>query len=103
MLRLTCPCCGADGEETEFICGGEAHIVRPNGQTATDTDWAVYLFERENPIGPRLERWRHIYGCGKWFHVARDTVTQVIYGTYGIRAKAPPAEIAERMRRGQQT
>ncbi len=32
---------------------------------------ADYLFFRDNPKGVHLERWRHGFGCGQWFNVAR--------------------------------
>ncbi len=31
------------------------------------TEFEDYLFMRENPKGVHFERWRHAYGCGKWF------------------------------------
>ncbi len=93
MLFLTCPCCRAEGEETEFHPGGEAHIVRRAGDGDTDADLGRYLFERKNPKGLHFERWRHQYGCGKWFHVIRDTRTLEILGTYPIEAPSPPAEL----------
>ena len=100
MLRITCPCCGADAEETEFTRGSEAHIRRPDSQTAKDQGWAAYLHGRSNPAGPTLECWHHSYGCGKWFHLARDTVTQQIYATYSIRESGPPPEVIDRTRAG---
>ncbi|MEO1000945.1 MAG: sarcosine oxidase subunit delta [Pseudomonadota bacterium] len=96
MLMLTCPCCGVTAEETEFAPGGEAHLVRVTGDT--DGAFADYLFTRANPKGPHLERWRHAFGCGKWFHVARDTVTLEVYGTYPADVTAPPEEVQERIR-----
>lgn len=89
MLLLTCPCCGFAAEETEFHPGGEAHLVR-RGPGASDDAFAGYLFERANPKGVHFERWRHQYGCGKWFHVARCTETLAIFGAYA--ADAPPPE-----------
>ncbi|MEO1292019.1 MAG: sarcosine oxidase subunit delta [Pseudomonadota bacterium] len=97
MLLLTCPCCGATAEETEFHAGGEAHIVRLAGAENTDEELGAYLFNRKNPKGVHFERWRHVYGCGKWFHVARDTRTLEVYGTYDIEASAPPVELQERI------
>ena len=97
MLLLTCPCCGVDGEETEFAPGGEAHVSR----AAADSDDAAfyaYLFERKNPRGVHFERWRHAYGCGKWFHVARCTVTLEVFGAYAAQTHAPPESILEAIR-----
>lgn len=98
MLLITCPCCGAVGEETEFHCGGEAHIVRRAATEDSDGDLGAYLFERKNPKGLHVERWRHQYGCGKWFHVARDTRTLEIFGTYPITDTAPPEELIAKAR-----
>lgn len=92
MLMLTCPSCGVDAEETEFAPGGEAHLVR---RTA-DSDAAAfsdYLFARRNPRGVHFERWRHAFGCGKWFHVARCTRTLEVFGSYAASASRPPEEL----------
>ena len=97
MLLIHCPCCGAVAEETEFHCGGEAHIARRASAEATDAEFGAYLFDRANPKGVHFERWRHQYGCGKWFHMARDTRTLEIYGVYDIAATEPPAEILKRI------
>lgn len=84
MIILTCPCCGITGEETEFAPGGEAHLTR-FGPGSTDQDFTSYLFERRNPRGVHFERWRHAFGCGKWFHVARCTATLEVFGSYTAR------------------
>ena len=75
MLLIPCPWCG-ERDETEFRCGGEAHIVRPRQPSALSDDaWADYLFMRTNPKGMHVERWRHVHGCGRWFNLVRDTVS----------------------------
>lgn len=99
MLYIVCPCCGASGDEQEFHCGGEAHIVRRVADTDSDEDLGGYLFDRQNPKGLHFERWRHQYGCGKWFHIARDTRTMEIFGYYDITAAEPPAELLAEARR----
>lgn len=84
MLLITCPHCGARAE-IEFRCGGEAHIARPGPPDGvTDEAWADYLFYRENPKGDHRERWLHAAGCGRWFNLARDTVTHRISAIYPI-------------------
>ena len=88
MLILTCPHCGVDACETELSPGGEAHLKR-HGPEAGDEDFASYLFMRENPRGAHLERWRHAYGCGKWFLAARDTHTMRVWGTYPATLAGP--------------
>ena len=92
MLLLTCPYCGIACDETELAPGGEAHLTR-EGPGAEDEALEEYLFKRENPRGVHFERWRHAYGCGKWFHVARDTVTLEVYGTYSAQVNEPPEEV----------
>ena len=92
MLTLTCPYCGIRAEETELAPGGEAHLKR-FGPGASDEDFEGYLFARKNPRGVHFERWRHAYGCGKWFLAARDTVTLEVYGTYKAQTPFPTPEI----------
>ena len=93
MLLIDCPHCGLR-DETEFACGGEAHIARPLAENSiTDAEFADYLFLRDNPKGLFLERWRHTAGCRRWFNVARDTVTHEIIEIYpmGALPKSKPA------------
>ncbi len=99
MLLLTCPNCGLAVEETELAPGGAAHLTRA-GADASDETFEEYLFLRDNSKGPHLERWRHAYGCGKWFLAARDTATLEVFGTYPAQTKAPPPEILARMKKG---
>ena len=98
MLTLTCPCCGVTGEETEFAPGGEAHLKR-FGPGSSDEDFSAYLFSRKNPRGVHFERWRHAYGCGKWFHAARSTTTLEVYGTYPANVTQPPKEIMDEIKK----
>ena len=93
MLLIPCPWCGSR-DETEFTCGGEAHIARPKQPQALDDEaWAEYLFMRKNPKGVRFERWWHSHGCRRWFNVARHTVSDEILAVYRM-GEAPPT-IAE--------
>ena len=94
MLILDCPYCGVTAEETEFHGGGEAHLTR-YGPESTDQDFEDYLFQRENPKGVHFERWRHVNGCGKWFHAARCTMTLEVFGTYSAQTLTPPKAIKD--------
>ncbi len=97
MLLITCPVCGAGGDETDFHCGGQAHLRRPASHdpaSVTDEQQRSYLFLRHNPKGLHFERWRCDRGCGKWFHAARDTVTQEFKAFYGI-TELPPQELRD--------
>jgi sarcosine oxidase, subunit delta len=99
MLLIPCPWCG-EREETEFRCGGEAHIARPRQpQALADGEWADYLFMRSNPKGMHFERWRHIHGCGRWFNLARDTVSDRILAVYRMGEPPPRIEAAGEARR----
>lgn len=87
MLRISCPYCGVrDGAEYAF--GGPTHIVRP-AFGANDSEWTDYLFNRDNPQGLHYERWHHAYGCGRWFNVARNTVTHEILAVYRMGESRP--------------
>jgi len=92
MLVLTCPCCGVAAEESEFANGGEAHLKR-FGPGSDDAAFDAYMFSRKNPRGVHFERWRHAYGCGKWFIAARCTVTLEVFGTYPAQTTEPPAAV----------
>jgi sarcosine oxidase subunit delta len=82
MFLIACPWCGPR-DQSEFRCGGEAHIARPmDGAGMTDAAWGDYVFMRRNPKGPHRERWVHIHGCRRWFNVARDTATDTILAVY---------------------
>lgn len=94
MLLIPCPWCGLR-EESEFACGGEAHIARPKEPDAlSDAAWADYLFMRANPKGWHRERWNHAHGCRRWFNVVRHTVTHAILASYKIGEPPPDPEAA---------
>lgn len=96
MLTLRCPCCGVQADETELAGGGEAHVRRA-GPDSDDDAFEAYLFLRRNPKGVHFERWRHAFGCGKWFHAARCTATNEVFGTYSAQVEGPPQEILDRI------
>ena len=70
-------------DELEFTFGGTAHVQRP-AFTASDREWTDYLYVRDNPKGIHHERWLHAFGCGRWFNVARDTVSHEILAVYRV-------------------
>ena len=87
MLRISCPYCG-ERDEPEFVFGGPSHVMRP-GLEADDEIWTGYLFNRDNPVGLHFERWLHAYGCGRWFNVARNTLTHEILAVYAMGDPRP--------------
>lgn len=88
MLQIACPCCGVRDED-EFAYGGEAHRLPPEPGGASDAEWAEYLYLRDNPKGISFERWCHRFGCGQWFHVARDTLSHRIAAVYRVDEPRP--------------
>ena len=89
MLLITCPHCGPR-DETEFHCGGEAHVARPLDPAALDdAAWGEFIFMRHNPKGPFNERWVHAAGCRRWFNMVRDTVTHRILAVYPMGLRPP--------------
>ncbi|MBO2450084.1 sarcosine oxidase subunit delta [Actinomadura barringtoniae] len=78
MLSIPCPWCG-ERPETEFRYGGQAQVAFPaEPEALDDTEWAGYVFMRDNPKGWFEERWVHAAGCRRWFDLARHTVTYEI-------------------------
>ena len=51
---------------------------------------------RSNPKGVHFERWRHVHGCGRWFNVARDTVSDRILEVYAMGEPRPLIETPPR-------
>lgn len=98
MLTLHCPYCDIDADETELAPGGQAHLKR-FGPGSDDADFQSYLFDRANPVGVHFERWRHAYGCGKWFLAARDTMTLEVFGTYPAQVFEPPKAIEKAIKK----
>ncbi|MFQ5438637.1 MAG: sarcosine oxidase subunit delta [Paracoccaceae bacterium] len=98
MLILRCPYCNVDVDETDLTPGGEAHLKRA-GPGSDDATFESYLFWRKNPKGVHFERWRHSFGCTKWFHAARNTATLEVYGTYSAQTPKPPKSIIARIRK----
>jgi heterotetrameric sarcosine oxidase delta subunit len=89
MMQINCPWCGPRDEE-EFCCGGQSHIIRPpEPKQISDAEWAAYQFNRVNPKGLHLERWRHTFGCQQWFNIARHTVSHDILAVYKMGEQAP--------------
>jgi len=93
MLLIPCPFCGMERPEIEFRHGGEAHVARPsNPASVSDEAWTEYLYFRSNPKGVYAERWRHVSGCGRFFNVIRNTVSDRILAAY--KPGEPRPEIA---------
>ena len=83
MLHIFCPHCGEYREEDEFHYKGEAHLLRPDPDSASDEEWGDFLFFRKNPRGVHHEMWYHT-SCRKLFNVTRDTVSYEVLEVYRI-------------------
>lgn len=95
MLLIPCPYCGMDRPEAEFRYGGEAHRPRPADPQALDEQaWAEFLYQRANRKGLHAERWRHQHGCGRFFNLLRDTVTDRILASYPA-GEPPPVPLTD--------
>jgi len=87
MQRIPCPWCGVR-DEVEFHCGGEADLHWP-GDEGSDAALAQYLYVRTNRKGVQDERWRHLYGCGRWFLLARSTIDHRVLASWPPGAERP--------------
>lgn len=97
MFIIQCPWCG-ERDMSEFSCGGEAHIKRPNdSEELTDEEWAQFVFMRQNPKGRYAERWNHSAGCRQWFNILRNTATDELLAVYKMSETPPDITTAEPM------
>jgi len=61
-----------------FSYGGEAHIARPIDPTGLDDEAWASSCTNARSRGLHAERWRHLHGCGRFFNVLRDTISDTI-------------------------
>jgi sarcosine oxidase subunit delta len=75
-LLITCPVCGPrNGYEFRF--GGEDRGPRPDNDTLTPETWCDYFHLCDNRAGIQTEWWYHRDGCGTWFTIRRNTLTNL--------------------------
>ena len=87
MKILTCPINGPRPLQ-EFQFGGEFREM-PDPDSASDEQWADYVFNRNGEPNVKREWWYHI-ASGTWFLAERNNVTDEIVRTYlfnGAEAK----------------
>lgn len=73
MILIPCPNCGPRNA-TEFRWCGEL-TRRPDPTAADPVIWRRYLYFRKNLAGWSIETWYHRAGCGRYFRIQRNTVT----------------------------
>ena len=90
-MRIPCVHCGERGSD-EFVYLGDAGPVRPDRVGSIDagaiSQWADYVYLRDNPAGSHRELWQHVAGCRAWLVVTRDTRSHGILGVQSARAVA---------------
>ncbi|MDX2171393.1 MAG: sarcosine oxidase subunit delta [Deltaproteobacteria bacterium] len=79
MKLLTCPLNGPR-PIAEFVYGGELRAM-PDAATASDREWAEYVFHRNGAAGVKRELWYHA-PSGTWFVAERDTLRDRVVATY---------------------
>ncbi len=79
MKLLNCPINGWR-PLSEFVFGGELRPM-PDPATASDYDWADYVFNRAGEPGVRCEWWYHS-ASGTWFVADRDNLNDEFIRTY---------------------
>lgn len=73
---ITCPVCGRRNSY-EFRFGGEERGPRPEEQDLNPRTWCDYVHMRSNVGGPQKEWWYHRDGCGVWFTIWRNPLTNL--------------------------
>jgi sarcosine oxidase, subunit delta len=79
MKILTCPINGPRPIQ-EFSYGGEVRAM-PDPSTASDAQWADYIFNRDGESTIKKEWWFHI-ASNTWFIAERDVVNDAVLRTY---------------------
>lgn len=73
MILVPCPNCGSRNA-TEFRWCGEV-LERPDPASASPSQWRRYLYFKKNRAGWSLETWYHRAGCGRYFRLERNTMS----------------------------
>jgi sarcosine oxidase subunit delta len=79
MKIMTCPVNGPR-PLLEFQYGGELRTM-PDPATASDAEWADYVFNRSGAPAIKQEWWYHV-PSGTWFVAERDTAADRIVRTW---------------------
>lgn len=79
MKLLRCPLNGVR-PVSEFAYVGEVRAM-PDPDTATDAQWASYVFDRSGVPGVKREWWYHL-PSGTWFIAERDVASDTVLGTW---------------------
>lgn len=79
MKILNCPVNGPRPVQ-EFTYGGEYRSM-PDPDTASESEWADYVFNRSGAAGVKLEWWCHT-ASGVWFLAERDTRRDLVVRTF---------------------
>ena len=79
MKLLRCPINGLRPLQ-EFSFGGTVRPM-PDPKSATDAQWADYVFNRDGAPGVKKEWWYHL-ASGTWFIAERDTHKDEFLKTY---------------------
>ena len=88
MKMMPCPVNGLR-PVSEFYYWGELRDM-PAPDTASDDDWADYVFNRNGAPGVKREWWCHL-PSGTWFVAERDTLRDEVRRTYLYPSMAPDA------------
>ena len=73
---LTCPICGKRNGY-EFRYGGVDKGPRPDEEVLSSATWCDYVHMNKCVAGIQKEWWFHRDGCGAWFTIFRDTMTNL--------------------------
>ena len=73
---ISCPICGKR-DAYEFRFGSEDRGPRPDETDLTSGRWLDYVHLRASGGAPQKEWWCHRSGCGLWFTIWRDPLTNL--------------------------